>query len=342
MAMIGRRGRLVRGTVSVALVVLTLPITPVHAQPPTTAAGLLARYYDLSREAEKVNEDLLRIQEDVNKKRDASAAAGQRATEAKQSAELARSRAVTAREDMNKITSLLSSHQRGMSALVAGSSPEDVLSSVEASNLAGLVSGRAVEVGGSVIAAADKAAEAATAAEGVAKSAETEAATGAGKVEQRKGELDRQIGEVQSALQRLTPEQRSLLTASEFGRGDVKIPTGNIGAVLQFLVGQLGKPYLWGAVGPMSYDCSGLVQTAFRVGGVGLPRVSIDQSGVGAQVLRHDVRAGDLIFFYSPVHHVAIAVDNLRAIHAPSFGQNVKIANIDAIGPITVIRRVMR
>jgi cell wall-associated NlpC family hydrolase len=176
----------------------------------------------------------------------------------------------------------------------------------------------------------------------VARSAETEAAAGVGTVEQRKGELDRQIAEVQSALQRLTPEQRSLLSSSEYGRGDIKIPTGNIGAVLQFLVGQLGKPYIWGAVGPASYDCSGLVQTAFRVGGVGMPRVSIDQSGVGVQVLRHEVRAGDLIFYYNPVHHVAIAVDNLKAIHAPSFGQNVKIANIDAIGPITVIRRVMK
>jgi cell wall-associated NlpC family hydrolase len=132
------------------------------------------------------------------------------------------------------------------------------------------------------------------------------------------------------------------LSSNEFSRSDVKIPAGNVGAVLQFALSQIGKPYIWGAVGPVSYDCSGLVQTSYRAGGIALPRVSIDQSGVGQQVLRHEVRAGDLIFYYNPVHHVAIAVDNLRAVHAPSFGQTVKLAAIDAIGPITVIRRVMK
>jgi cell wall-associated NlpC family hydrolase len=122
----------------------------------------------------------------------------------------------------------------------------------------------------------------------------------------------------------------------------VKIPAGDVGAVLRFALAQLGRPYLWGAVGPAAYDCSGLVQTSYRVAGLLLPRVSIEQSMVGQEVFRHDVRPGDLIFFYQPVHHVAIAVDNLRAIHAPSFGETVKLASIDAIGPITVIRRVMK
>jgi cell wall-associated NlpC family hydrolase len=314
------------------------------AQPPTTVAGLLAHYHDLSHEAEKVNEELLRIQEDVTRKREASAAAGARANSAKAAAESARSRASTAREDMAKITAMLSgrSTKQGLSALVEGASPDDVISTVEAASLAGQVSGRFVEVGGSAIADADRAAAAAATAESAARTAESEVAAGAATVEQRKGELDRQIAEVQTALNRLTPEQRALLSSNEFSRSDVKIPTGNVGAVLQFALSQIGKPYIWGAVGPASYDCSGLVQTSYRVGGIGMPRVSIDQSGVGQQVLRHDVRPGDLIFFYNPVHHVAIAVDNLRAVHAPSFGQTVKLARIDAIGPITVIRRVMK
>jgi cell wall-associated NlpC family hydrolase len=344
--MVRRRGLLVRGILPVALAASLLPHAGVAAvaQPPTTVAGLLARYHDLSHEAEKVNEEFLRIQEDVGRKREASAAAVSRANSAKAAAESARRRASTAREDMDKITAMLSGQQgrQGLSALVGGASRDDVLSSVEAAALAGQVSGRVVEVGGSAIADADRAAAEAATAETAARTAETEVAAGAATVEQRKGELERQITEVQSALNRLTPEQRSLLSSNEFSRSDVKIPAGNVGAILQFVLSQIGKPYIWGAVGPASYDCSGLVQTSYRVGGIAMPRVSIDQSGVGQQVLRHDVRPGDLIFYYNPVHHVAIAVDNLRAVHAPSFGQTVKLASIDAIGPITVIRRVMR
>jgi cell wall-associated NlpC family hydrolase len=245
---------------------------------------------------------------------------------------------------MDRITALLSGRQTrsGLGALVAGSNREDVLTSVEAASLADEVSGRVVEVGGSAIADADKAAGDAAGAEQTAKAAEAEVSAGAAKVEQRKGELDKQVADVRAALDRLTPEQRSLLTSNQFTAGDVKIPSGDVGAVLRFALSQLGRPYLWGAVGPLAYDCSGLMQTSFRYGGVLLPRVSIDQSGVGQQVYRQDVRAGDLIFFYQPVHHVALAVDNMRAIHAPSFGETVKLASIDAIGPITVIRRVMK
>ena len=69
--------------------------------------------------------------------------------------------------------------------------------------------------------------------------------------------------------------------------------------------------------------------------------MSRQQATVGLVVPRGQVRPGDLIFFYRPVHHVAIAVDNVRAIHAPSIGETVKITPIDAIGPITIIRRVL-
>jgi cell wall-associated NlpC family hydrolase len=340
------RRRMVRVTVPLALASLaaTLLAPGAPAQPPTTVAGLLAHYYDLSHEAEKVNEELLRIQEDVAKKRDASNTAAQRANTAKTAAETARDKARTAREDMDRITALLATRQSksGLSSLVSGTNRDAVLNSVEKASLADQVSGRVVEVGGSAIAAADKAAAEASTAEQTARAAEAEVSAGAAKIEQRKGELDKQIADVRAALDRLTPEQRSLLTSTEFSAKDVKIPAGDVGAVLRFALAQLGKPYIWGAVGPFSYDCSGLVQTSFRSGGILLPRVSIDQSQVGQQVYRHDVRPGDLIFFYQPVHHVAIAVDNLRAIHAPSFGETVKLASIDAIGPITVIRRVMK
>jgi peptidoglycan DL-endopeptidase CwlO len=328
----------------VALVGLLVAPFPAVAQPPTTAAGLVGHYQDLSREAEKVSEQLLLVQEDVTAKRLAATQAGERAAGASAAAEAARAKARTAREDMDRVAALLSSRRAvpGLSALAASASRDDVLVKLEAASLAARVTGRTAEYGGDAVAEAEQAAEVAVRAQEEARAAEAKVVNGAAQVEEQKAELDRQVAEVRAALDRLTPEQRSLLSTSEFSAADVRVPSGDVGAVLKFVLAQLGKPYVWGATGPNSYDCSGLMQTAFRVGGVAIPRVSIQQSGVGQQVLRHEVRPGDLIFFYQPVHHVAIAVDNARAVHAPTFGETVKLSRIDNIGPITVIRRMMR
>lgn len=328
----------------VVLIMLIGTVPVAVADPPTTVAGLLGRYYDLSLEAEKVNEQLLRVQEDMAAKRQLSSEAVGRAAAAKSAAAAAHDRAKTARDDLDRVTALLAGRHitRGMSTLVTSTSQDDILVRLEAASLAAQISGQVVEHGGASLVEAERAAVEADRAQDAARQVEAQVAVLADEVSRRKAELDRQVAEVRAALDRLTPEQRSLLTASEYTSADVAIPPGDVGAVLRFVVAQLGKPYLWGAVGPSAYDCSGLMQTAFRVGGVALPRVSIQQAMVGQQVLRHDVRPGDLIFYYQPVHHVAVAVDNMRAVHAPSFGQTVKIANIDAIGPITVIRRVMR
>ncbi|HET9138752.1 C40 family peptidase [Actinophytocola sp.] len=344
MAGVGGRSRWAVPVAAAALITSVLAPGPALAHQPTTVAGLLGRYYDLSAEAEKVNEQLLKVQEQLGRKRAAAASATAAAEKAKTEADSARTRAATAQADRERVTALLSGQQDvpGLSALMSGTNRDDVLSQVEAGMLAGQVSDRVAVYGGTAIAEADRAAADATRASDAARASEAEVATGAAKVEQHKAELEKQISEVRAALDRLTPDQRALLTSNEFSGADVQIPAGDIGAVLRFALSQIGKPYLWGAVGPAAYDCSGLMQTSYRVGGIALPRVSIDQSGVGQQVLRHDVRPGDLIFYYQPVHHVAMAVDNLRALHAPSFGQTVKLASIDAIGPITVIRRVMR
>ncbi|HKS49777.1 MAG TPA: NlpC/P60 family protein [Amycolatopsis sp.] len=103
----------------------------------------------------------------------------------------------------------------------------------------------------------------------------------------------------------------------------------NVGAAaLRVAMTQLGKPYVWGAAGPNAYDCSGLVRWAFRQAGVNLPRTSSTQSTVGKPVSRDQLRPGDLVFFYSPVHHVGIYVGDGRILHASTAGQPVKISSM--------------
>ncbi|WP_133909517.1 C40 family peptidase [Actinophytocola oryzae] len=323
------------------LLTATLLVAPASAQP-TTVAGLLSYYYDLSAQAELVNEELLTVQEQLTQQQQASAAAADAAGTAKAEADSLRAKADTA-QDVDRVADALSSRSDldALSALATSTSPDDLVGKLEAASLVAHLAGGPRQ-GDAALAAAEKAEQEATAAAKEAQDLEAKVTASANEVQQRRSTLDGQISEVRQALDNLTPEQRSLLDSIEdYDSGDVVIPGGNTGPVLQFALAQLGKPYLWGAVGPSSYDCSGLVQAAFHAAGVNMPRVSRQQATVGRKVARADVRAGDLIFYYEPVHHVAIAIDGTRAVHAPSFGQDVKVSSIDKIGPITVIRRVI-
>ncbi len=330
------------GIGAAVLLTTTLVVAPASAAAqPTTVAGLLAHYYDLSAEAELVNEELLVVQEELAAHKKASAAAVKAADDAKAAADALRDKA-TAAQDLDRVADALSARRDldGLTALATSTSPDDLVGKLEAATLAAHLTGGPRQ-GDAALEAAEAAEDKAVAAESRAHTLEAKVAGTADKVRQRRSALDAQIAEVRAALDNLTPEQRSLLDGIEDYGGDVVLPGGNAGEMLEFALSQMGKPYLWGAVGPSAYDCSGLVQTAFRTIGIAMPRVSRQQALVGKQVARADVRAGDLIFYGNPVHHVAIAVDGVRAVHAPSFGETVKIGGIDNIGTIAVIRRVV-
>ncbi|MFE9420802.1 C40 family peptidase [Streptomyces griseofuscus] len=100
--------------------------------------------------------------------------------------------------------------------------------------------------------------------------------------------------------------------------------TGSAAAVVSFVKSQLGKAYVSGATGPSAYDCSGLVQTAFKQVGVSLPRVSQDQSTAGTQVSLSDLQPGDILYWGSAgsAYHVAVYVGDGMFVGAqnPSSG----------------------
>ncbi|MGW2213327.1 C40 family peptidase, partial [Streptomyces sp. NPDC001781] len=87
----------------------------------------------------------------------------------------------------------------------------------------------------------------------------------------------------------------------------------------------LGRPYVYGATGPNSYDCSGLTQAAWRAAGVSIPRTSQAQWAGLARVAPSDVRPGDLVV-YSGAEHVALYVGGGRIIEAPRPGRTVQTA----------------
>ncbi|WP_168712477.1 C40 family peptidase [Streptomyces sp. A1277] len=98
--------------------------------------------------------------------------------------------------------------------------------------------------------------------------------------------------------------------------------------VLAFARAQIGKPYVWGATGPSSYDCSGLTRAAWKAAGVDIPRTTWDQVNVGTRIATADLQPGDLVFFYDDISHVGIYKGDGMMIHAPKPGANVREESI--------------
>lgn len=79
----------------------------------------------------------------------------------------------------------------------------------------------------------------------------------------------------------------------------------------------MGTPYKFGAKtgNTRSFDCSSFTQYLYRKAGISIPRTSKAQSKVGSYVKKSNLRPGDLVFFYSPIHHVGIYIGNGKVLH---------------------------
>jgi peptidoglycan hydrolase-like protein with peptidoglycan-binding domain len=109
-------------------------------------------------------------------------------------------------------------------------------------------------------------------------------------------------------------------------------PSSPAATAVRYALAQLGKPYRWGAEGPNSFDCSGLVQTAYARAGIALPRVSRQQYGAGKLVRLRALQPGDLLFYARDtrdrrtIYHVGMYLGAGRMVEAPNPRAPVRIA----------------
>jgi cell wall-associated NlpC family hydrolase len=113
---------------------------------------------------------------------------------------------------------------------------------------------------------------------------------------------------------------------------------GAAGTAVKTACAQIGKRYVWGANGPSTFDCSGLTQYAWDAAGVSLTHYTGAQWHEGVSVSRANARPGDLVFFYSDLHHVGMYVGNGLMVHAPHSGDVVRMQYISVM-PIAGFRR---
>ena len=158
----------------------------------------------------------------------------------------------------------------------------------------------------------------------------TEAAESAALAEQEqkvaalKKDVQEKVDQAQALVLQLTSRQRAELNDAEgkqidLDPGDVGDVTPNakiLGAIKYAVSRVKGGQYVWGAAGPRNFDCSGLMLAAYRSVGVSLPHSSQAQSRLGHAVSRSELKPGDLIFWYHPIHHVGMYIGNGKIVHA--------------------------
>jgi cell wall-associated NlpC family hydrolase len=324
--------RTMRGALAAAAVaaaVAGFAPTPAAADPalPPNASEALKKYTELTGEAEKLNEEHLRAQGDLTAKQGELDKANTDLAQARQAEEQLRGQV-----DLLTEASFEGARFNQLSALLVSDSQQDFLNRMSA---LGVLAGDNAEALAGLSDAAAKADDA----QRRTKDATDGAAKLVADIEQRKADLDGQVTEARTQYARLSSSDRAVL-GSQGDTSAIAVPAGTAGAALQYALAQRGDAYVFGSNGPDTWDCSSLMQASYREAGVSIPRATYGQAGAGRSVSRNEVKPGDLIIYYADQHHVAMAVDNVRAVHASTEGVPVKIADIDSIGPISVIRRI--
>ncbi|MDT5038933.1 MAG: peptidoglycan DL-endopeptidase CwlO [Micromonosporaceae bacterium] len=151
-----------------------------------------------------------------------------------------------------------------------------------------------------------------------------------------------QKAKIEADLVNLTALQKKAAAATgssgTSGSGTSKAPPaapnigGGAGTAVRFAYGALGKPYVFAAAGPSSFDCSGLTMAAWRAAGRSLPHNAAMQWSAVAHISSSQLQPGDLVF-YSGLSHVAIYIGSGSVIHAPHTGTVVQVASVNMMTP---------
>ncbi|MEX0173171.1 C40 family peptidase [Streptomyces sp. LMG1-1-1.1] len=160
----------------------------------------------------------------------------------------------------------------------------------------------------------------------------------------RRDEVAARLREVEKLLAGLSPEQLTRLTELERVQtagaqrelldsgvlDGTRTPSRAGAEALRFAVGEIGKPYEWGAEGPDTYDCSGLTQRAWAAAGREIPRTSQEQWATLPRVALTELRPGDLVVYFPGATHVALYLGGGLVVQAPRPGGKVKVSPVAA------------
>ncbi len=331
--------------VAIAVLMVLIP-TPAAADPalpgdPPTAAQRLA---ELNRQAEVLTERWHYARDQLNARRADLERARTEVTAAAVSGERAKVAEGQYRGQVDRLTnaSFQGARLDRLSALLISDSPEEFLDQLSALDVLAVDNQQALDRLTGAVAQAQQAEQSANDAATRAGQAERDAARIEGDLTRSRAEMDRQIQVVKQLLAGLNREERAAYTSG--GRTNFPINLVGTGAGIhatRAALSKQGSSYVWGAEGPITFDCSGLVKWAFEQAGVsGLPHSSQEQARMGSSVSRSQLRPGDLIALYSPISHIGIYVGEGFYVNAPQSGDVVKVVAVPW-GQVTAISRIV-
>jgi cell wall-associated NlpC family hydrolase len=158
----------------------------------------------------------------------------------------------------------------------------------------------------------------------------------------RKREIQGKLAQARRLLNTLSTEQKAQRAAeqAQANRASERASLGSqtsasrrAAAAFAAAKSRLGMPYVWGAEGPNSFDCSGLTSWAFRQAGVTIPRTSQAQAKVGTRINSLSaLRPGDLVVMRNDLSHIGFYAGNGQILHAPKPGASVRYESISRSG----------
>jgi cell wall-associated NlpC family hydrolase len=331
-----RSGVLIAATAITIAGAIPLAASAAPASPPTTSSDALKQFNTLSAQAAKLNEDLLAAQSDLKAKQTQLKKASSQLATAKQTEHQAEQvkGEFQGQVDQFAAASFDGARVSQLAALLTGKSAHDFLNRATMLNeIAAENDSALTKLTGAVSQAADAQRQAASAQQ-QSQAATNAAAKLVSTISAKKTALQKQITQVKAALNKLTVTQKKTLD-NVGNAGTFLGPPGVLNTVLQAALSRRGDEYVWGAAGPTTFDCSGLVLWAYNKGGISLPHSSRIQYTYGKSVAYGQWQVGDLLFFgssASTIHHVAMYVGNGDIIQAPQTGVPVQVVPVSGGG----------
>ncbi|WP_433498463.1 C40 family peptidase [Sphaerimonospora sp. CA-214678] len=274
----------------------------------------------LAAEVERLHEEIESLAEQYNGERVRLKAAQRSAAIAKK--KLAKSEAELADRRQKASALAQNSYMNGgigpLLPMVGSTDPETYLDQASTTYALQMQQGQEVTAVTNVMKAAER--------------AKASAAARQAEVKKLLSSLETRKGKIRSLIRKTESSLYSRVAGSIGGRATrISFPIvggGKAAEAARWALTQQLKPYVWGAEGPSSYDCSGLVMAAYQRVGISLPHYTGDQWTAGTHINHEDMRPGDLVFFYNDLHHVGIYIGGGYMVHAPRTGDVVRVAKI--------------
>lgn len=313
---------------------------------PTSATDAVSRLIDLSHQAEQLNQQALTAQSELDAKLALQRDADGKLATAHAAWDAANDKVRQYRPviDRTAIAAYQGARTNRLFSVLASDSPQQLLDQMSTLDVLSAQTADQLRIFKQATDAAAVAENAAKAADAAARDAADKAAAVRTQVKQKQDDLNKAINTVITAWGHLSGTDKSRLAGSPFPPGFDRdsvlrglVPGSGTSALAAGLT-RVGDPYVWGATGPNQFDCSGLVQWAFKQVGKSVPRTSEAQATFGRPVSKADLQPGDVVIFYPDASHVGIYAGNGLILHASTFGVPVAVAPMSST-PFNSARR---